>query len=651
MLLTLLAPILVTPLMQTPAPAQVTPESFIPANSLVVVRVRSVDAAMRALQPFLPDGAMGGMSNPLDVLKLATQLDVPVDQVDGAAPIILTAQPSETHPPTETTLIVTCKDPVAFAAPFTKAGWTCTTAGKIVACSQSKPGPVLAADSPLRIGLDREDVVVRVAMEEVMAQFGGMVHGTLDQIAQAAEMGAEEDQSNAAATGMLDGIGNAIDAIEMLEAGLSRRGDEMRMKLEMTVLEDTDLANVEKVDASGLAEVARLLDPDSTISFLAAFDYAKVVKHLQGFMDRMAAEMPEAERAQFEAMMKASSELYATMGPTMGVSAVIDGSGLHGTGLIRPKDPSVYVSKMAELTKVGAGWMQITGPEKSQVEGTDVSTFHFKFDPAAMPQAAGQDEELKAAAQAATSKVMDAMFGPDGMTMSLAPKNGALVMTFGGPGEIKKAFARMSSKTPNPFGDSMLQALGGMNPGFVYHIDIGRLFGAAAELADKAGAPPGTMATPQVAVMRELPPVTLAAGVEGRAWRLVLSTDGAKLVTAIARIRAMEPKLPEADQIPPRERAKEDITEIMDALHAFALNNKGNYPDSLEPLVTPDMNGVRYLDRKSAPIDPWGHAYIYTPPGKDHPEPRVATLGADGKVGGEGDDEDMDNESIDEDDR
>ena len=70
----------------------------------------------------------------------------------------------------------------------------------------------------------------------------------------------------------------------------------------------------------------------------------------------------------------------------------------------------------------------------------------------------------------------------------------------------------------------------------------------------------------------------------------------------------------------------------------------GRYPSESEGLAlltdadrkqTPGWNGP-YLT-SGVPNDPWGHPYVYDPPtDRDHP-PRVHSLGADGKPGGEGD--------------
>jgi hypothetical protein len=66
----------------------------------------------------------------------------------------------------------------------------------------------------------------------------------------------------------------------------------------------------------------------------------------------------------------------------------------------------------------------------------------------------------------------------------------------------------------------------------------------------------------------------------------------------------------------------EDLVAINAALEQYALFNGGKYPESLAPLVMPDTNGTSYLDEKHL-IDPYGDAYLYTPPTALNPKPEI----------------------------
>lgn len=94
------------------------------------------------------------------------------------------------------------------------------------------------------------------------------------------------------------------------------------------------------------------------------------------------------------------------------------------------------------------------------------------------------------------------------------------------------------------------------------------------------------------------------------------------------------------------QKARADISDIKQALDAYAMYNDGDYPATLTPLVTLDQNGHRYFSQRTIPTDPWGMEYGYEPPTPGHPQPRVFTLGKDKKPGGTGDDADIDHDAI-----
>ena len=59
-------------------------------------------------------------------------------------------------------------------------------------------------------------------------------------------------------------------------------------------------------------------------------------------------------------------------------------------------------------------------------------------------------------------------------------------------------------------------------------------------------------------------------------------------------------------------------------------------------------NGVSVLRDANGELllDPWKHPYVYLEPTSAHPRPRVVSLGADGKFGGEGESADIDSDQV-----
>ncbi len=93
-------------------------------------------------------------------------------------------------------------------------------------------------------------------------------------------------------------------------------------------------------------------------------------------------------------------------------------------------------------------------------------------------------------------------------------------------------------------------------------------------------------------------------------------------------------------------KAKADIIALVNAIDGYAIENSGRYPESLEVLVTPDSNGHTYLNQETVPKDPWGNPYQFEPPTSGSDKFRVISYGKDGQPGGEGDDADIDNIKI-----
>jgi general secretion pathway protein G len=96
--------------------------------------------------------------------------------------------------------------------------------------------------------------------------------------------------------------------------------------------------------------------------------------------------------------------------------------------------------------------------------------------------------------------------------------------------------------------------------------------------------------------------------------------------------------------------ARTQLQLLSAALDGYRLDN-GSYPTtaqglgalSTRPATEPAPTNWRgpYL-RKELPLDPWGRAYLYAAPGTRNPTGfDLATLGRDGKPGGEGEDADI----------
>jgi len=87
-------------------------------------------------------------------------------------------------------------------------------------------------------------------------------------------------------------------------------------------------------------------------------------------------------------------------------------------------------------------------------------------------------------------------------------------------------------------------------------------------------------------------------------------------------------------------KAKADITALVYALETFRIE-RGAIPTTAEGLA-PLVNAASEAYLWKIPIDPWGRSYQYVSDGHRY---SIASLGADGKRGGDGKDSDIDDSS------
>jgi len=96
-----------------------------------------------------------------------------------------------------------------------------------------------------------------------------------------------------------------------------------------------------------------------------------------------------------------------------------------------------------------------------------------------------------------------------------------------------------------------------------------------------------------------------------------------------------------------RGRALINMKWIRDALLVYAHEHQGAYPKTLDALVEPKADGKTYFgDRREVPLDPWQRPFAYEAPTPAHPNPRLTSLGADGRPGGVGEDADIDSDAL-----
>ena len=125
-------------------------------------------------------------------------------------------------------------------------------------------------------------------------------------------------------------------------------------------------------------------------------------------------------------------------------------------------------------------------------------------------------------------------------------------------------------------------------------------------------------------------------------------TLGALFVIRLVRPSALDGVFASSSAVEgKRGKALVDLKWIHEALLVYAHEHEGAYPAKLDALVEPSPAGKTYFGELGAvPLDPWQRPFHYEAPTAEHPRPRLTTLGRDGLQGGEGEDADIDSDTL-----
>jgi hypothetical protein len=263
--------------------------------------------------------------------------------------------------------------------------------------------------------------------------------------------------------------------------------------------------------------------------------------------------------------------------------------------------------------------MSIEGPTEVQVAGAKAKQFRLKVGDEMLASMGS----LPGAADSA-QKVMQAMYGKDGLRVTVAPKSGFLVLVLGGDDAYANASVTRAAagQTPPPSAlGNGLAKVAGQNPCFVMRLDVGALMGQVAKLVATAGMPTPSVDQPPF-------PVEFRGGIAERTWSGGIACD----VSDLGRFTRSMKQLEAAKGGPIKARV--DLDALDKAVASYMVDNDGKLPDSLDVLAKPDASGESYIAGGKLPLDPWGHAYVYTKTGATY---RIASYGSDGKPGGAGD--------------
>lgn len=99
--------------------------------------------------------------------------------------------------------------------------------------------------------------------------------------------------------------------------------------------------------------------------------------------------------------------------------------------------------------------------------------------------------------------------------------------------------------------------------------------------------------------------------------------------------------IPQAEEAK-RKAALAQMKSMEQALELYKLDT-GQYPDSLQELVSPSSGRAAYLKGGKLPKDPWNKDFKFIVPGIDGQPYEIISYGSDGQPGGTGENADISN--------
>jgi general secretion pathway protein G len=205
-------------------------------------------------------------------------------------------------------------------------------------------------------------------------------------------------------------------------------------------------------------------------------------------------------------------------------------------------------------------------------------------------------------------------------------------LILGGDDAYASAAVGRLTKAPTTTAPAIAAALSRVakdNPCFVMRINLGPLMGVFESLGKDS-------ATGQASDVTRPPfVIDFRAGIAGRIWEGGFAFDVSELGQFVKSVQQS------AENKSAAMRASVDVRALKSAVTFYMTRNGGKPPATLDVLVVPDEHGEKFYSAGKLPLDPWGHAYVYTNDGKSF---RIVSYGSDGKPGGVGDAADIESE-------
>jgi len=538
----LFAPVLLALASQTPAQSAATLADLVPKNTIAFVQAPSLERAAEFVARMASAFAPAGVPK-IDAATLMKMVEMPgeVSTVDLARPVgvcVVLEEGTGAQPLPVFLIPVSDADKYLKSVAASGSGMQGVAKGGYACVGIGAPPELPSAPAAIAKGLPEGEIALRLDLGRLVEQYRDTIDQGLNSLEEeGAAMGA------AAGTGIdpkpmmgayADFMRDFVDSVQTLDLGVRLDGDAIELGFALTNAEGSALASFGSKEKTGMRALAPLLDMDSGMSMLMGMDMAAMMKRFQPLLDSMPAAYPEPLRPMMQQVMSHVAEFYGFLGTAQAASMDFTDTGMRYRVYSHGGDPAKLLAAYRTFSR-GVPGFSVTDVPQREVAGVKIDAVRFNMDFDALMKLV--DEKAKAdAAKPEVAKMMEKMFGKDGVLIQFASKDGAALMVMGGDDEyLKASLARTSAKSAPPaFMARALQQVGDLNPCMIMHYDLGRMMSGMKDImADVM--PMGAIGLPTIALA-----TTMWAGVDGRVWRGALELNLSE-IAALAHMNDPKP--------------------------------------------------------------------------------------------------------------
>jgi hypothetical protein len=536
---------------------------LVPDGTVLVARCESIDRLLELVNIFASLGeAKAG--TPLDAAAVLEGMELPGDaaQIDNTRPLLVALSlASGSGEPV--TFIVPVKDAPAFQASLgADELWQSAVSGSYVGLSKI-PGYAVRTEasglvSALRPGL----VSLHVDLATVIQTFRPLIEMGLDQVEMMMDQASMSEGSvdmSAILELYMDAIWAFVDSANGLDVAFTFDGRLIEAQSTLTTLEGSPLAKFGGDAKHDLRPAARYLDPNAGAIMVMACDWARLVEQFGPTMDALFDAYPADLGAQFKRYMASYEGVLPLMGPLAAASGDLGPGGMRLAYTLTSPKPAELVagSQQALLSLSGPGnpgdMIKLSAPEPVTIGDVKAIRAHADFNFAALATAADVAGELDDQGLEQMQSVFEAIYGPAGIDITMAPLADRMVMVLGGDAAFAtRALALSNTKfeqLPLDLQHALNAATGG-STAFVYRFDYGMIMSQMVPMF----ATIGMVGMEAFSGLKGSLPVTYWMAIHGTTWSSGVGLDVQRTVEFVREIQKAEAAGRPGDGLPDDEK-------------------------------------------------------------------------------------------------